>query len=134
MAEANDPVSEKFNSPDADIVLRSAKVKARNLPFLPAEPATLFRAYSYRLKAFSPVFRDMLALGEAHGAAQTEPIQLEESAETLSWLLLLMQDEVSSHPFLAYEFRYAARMLDVYRAAIKYACGTIQQLLEGHLL
>ena len=129
MPQADDPVSEYFTSPDAVIVLRSAEVTPGQ-----AEKATLFRVDSYRLKAFSPVFRDMLQLGEGHPGSRSEPIQLEEKCSTLSILLLLMNDDISKHPFMIYVDGAGALLLDVYKASVKYACGNLQHLLEVYFL
>ena len=95
-----DPISDSHNCLDADIVLRSTGVKASDQPQCDLDKATLFRVHSYRLKAFSPVFRDMLQLGEGHATSHEKAIQLEESTGTLSWLLDLMHDDIAQPPLL----------------------------------
>lgn len=127
----DDPVSKIFNAPDADIVLRSADIAASDDRLCQAEKPMIFLVHASRLHRHSPVFRDMLHLGSSLNASNKESVQLQEGAEVLESLLLLMSDDISEHPHL--HEMHVSNLLALYDASIKYGCATIQHITELHI-
>ena len=125
MSQANDVVSEYFNSDDeADIILRSS-----------ANPPMLFKVTKKQLRRASPVFDDMLELGQKDSSSSLPVVQLAESPAVLELFLRFLLKSGSERPQYdgTFDDKTFARLLDVYECCFKYDTDLLAAFVEALL-
>ena len=117
----------KFDSDDADFILQSAK---HAIGTLTAETAvTEFRVHKAKL-AKSPVFADLLAIGEANEKpGETPLLKMGEHPAELYILLLLIYDDIEDLPDKFVRL-VAGRAAELYEACFKYDLPLAQLAVE----
>lgn len=114
--------SETFNAADADLILRSCP-NAEGI-------STDFQVHKQHLADASPVFRDMLELGEKQASCEggLPIVDLEETAGTLATLLPFVQEDIDLVPRVP-SIAHAA-LLSFWNASVKYRMHLTQILTE----
>ena len=122
-------VSPNFKFPEADIILLSAETSFSGIK----HDSCQFKVHREKLRVASPVFADMLSLGEHQDKRQKSSdlpsVQLTESMKTVDAMLrYIYADNVSTVP--GFDTTEPGHVLEVFNAAAKYGIPTLQSLTE----
>ena len=127
MSQADDVVSEYFDNDEADLILRSSAPEDK--------PAMIFKVTKKQLRRASPVFDDMLELGQIDSSSSLAVVQLAESSTVLELFLRFLLKSGPERPQYdgSFDAKIFARLLEVYECCFKYETDLLAAFVEALL-